>query len=143
MEKQIYTVEMEAARVIYKILTEFEKQLDNEEADSKLLDYKTWKISETRFFNYMQILSDAGLIQGVTVEDVPNGMYMTVRKPKITLRGIEYLVENGAMQTVSKIVNKVADLTIGVVTRRFNPLTTEIHILTTEIHIFYTQTQIL
>lgn len=91
----------------------------------------------------MQILSDAGLIQGVTVEDGPNGMYMTVRKPKITLRGIEYLVENGAMQTVSKIVNKVADLTIGVVTRRFNPLTTEIHILTTEIHIFYTQTQIL
>lgn len=135
MEKQAYTVEMEAAKAIYKILTEFEKQLDNEEADSKLLDYRTWKISETRFFNYMQILSDAGLIQGVTVEDGPNGMYMTVRKPKITLRGIEYLVENGAMQTVSKIVNKVADLTIGVVTRSFNPLTTEIHI-------FHTQTQI-
>ena len=66
----------------------------------------------------MQILSDAGLIQGVTVEDGPNGMYMTVRKPKITLRGIEYLVENSAMQTVSKIVNKVADLTIGVVTKK-------------------------
>ena len=93
MEKQAYTVEMEAAKAIYKILTEFEKQLDNEEADSKLLDYRTWKISETRFFNYMQILSDAGLIQGVTVED-------------------------GAMQTVSKIVNKVADLTIGVVTKK-------------------------
>ena len=118
MEKQAYTVEMEAAKAIYKILTEFEKQLDNEEADSKLLDYRTWKISETRFFNYMQILSDAGLVQGVTVEDGPNGMYMTVRKPKITLRGIEYLVENGAMQTVSKIVNKVADLTIGVVTKK-------------------------
>ena len=40
MEKQAYTVEMEAAKAIYKILTEFEKQLDNEEADSKLLDYK-------------------------------------------------------------------------------------------------------
>ena len=50
MEKQAYTVEMEMAKAIYKILTEFEKQLDNEEADSKLLDYRTWKISETRFF---------------------------------------------------------------------------------------------
>lgn len=118
MEKQIYTVEMEAAKAIYKILTEFEKQLDNEEADSKLLDYKAWKISETRFYNYMQILSDAGLIQGITVEDGPNGMYMTVRKPKITLRGIEYLVENGAMQIVSKLADKVADLTIGVITKK-------------------------
>ena len=40
MAEQAYTVEMEAAKNIYKILVEFEKQLDNEDFDVTLLKWE-------------------------------------------------------------------------------------------------------
>lgn len=112
MAGQTYTVEMEAAKNIYKILVEFEKQLDNEDFDVTLLKWEKWKLSETRFYNYLQMLSEAGYITGVKIADGPNGLYMTYSKPKITLRGIEYLVENSAMQKVSNILKSGVEITV-------------------------------
>lgn len=47
MEEQCYNISIECAKIIYKILIEFEKQLDNYEFDITLLDYKKWKLSDT------------------------------------------------------------------------------------------------
>ena len=57
MEEQCYNISMECAKIIYKILIEFEKQLDNYDFDITLLDYKKWKLSDTRFYNYLQAIS--------------------------------------------------------------------------------------
>lgn len=110
MEEQCYNISMECAKIIYKLLIEFEKQLDNYKFDITLLDYKKWKLSDTRFYNYLQMLSDAGFIKGVKVNDGPNGMYINYSKPKITLKGIEYLVENSAMQKIANALDKATNI---------------------------------
>lgn len=102
---------MEATKTIYKILAAFEKQLDREEFDQKLLDYKAWKITESRFYRYLQMLTEAGYITGLKIEPSPaGGFYITTTAPQITLKGIEYLAENSAMHKAMEIIKTGAQI---------------------------------
>lgn len=102
---------MEATKTIFKILSVFEKQLDREEFDQELLDPKAWKITELRFYRYLQMLTDAGYITGLKVSPSPaGGFYITTTAPQITLKGIEYLAENSAMRKALEIIKTGAQI---------------------------------
>lgn len=112
-QKQVYNELMEFERTIYNILRGFEKQLDNEEFDTDLLDYKTFKVSELRFIRYLQMLIAAGFIDGIKITELAD-KHFTIKpySPTITLRGLEYLAENGMMQKVVGFIKKGAEISI-------------------------------
>ena len=86
---------IEAVKTIYKILKNFESQLDNEEFKKDYLDYSIYKISELRFMRYLQMLIKNEFIEGITIEQMADkSFYIKSYNPQITLKGIEYLAEN-------------------------------------------------
>ena len=113
MKGQTYNVGMEAAKTIYKILSAFEEQLDNVEFNTDLLDYKAYKVSEIRFVRYLQMLINAGYIDGIKITPLSdNTFYVNPSSPTITLKGIEYLADNSVMQKVVGFIKKGEEITI-------------------------------
>lgn len=104
------------ATAIYKLLSLFEKQLDAETFDTELLKPEVWKISEPRFYRYLQMLSESGYITGVSVKAGTDGtFYAHISAPRITLKGIEYLAENSLMQKAFNVIKKGAELTVQII----------------------------
>ena len=101
------------AKTIYKILSMFEKQLDAEEFDVQYLKPEAWNISETRFYRYLQMLIESEYIAGITVNAGNAGaFYVSIGNPRITLKGIEYLVENSMMQKAFNLIKKSAEICV-------------------------------
>ena len=104
------------ATTIYKMLSVFEKQLDKEVFETELLKPEVWKIPETRFYRYLQMLVESGYITGITVKAQSGGVfYANLGDPRITLKGIEYLTENSLMQKAFNIIKKGAELTVQII----------------------------
>lgn len=113
-KKQRYNELMEFEKTIYNILKAFEKQLDNEKFNLEVLDYELFHISKPRYIKYLQMLMDAGYIDGlsfVTVSD--NQTEVKAHVPTITLKGLEYLAENSMMKKVAKVLKGGASVTIS------------------------------
>lgn len=111
--EQIYTVGMEAAKTIYKILTAFERQLDVLVFDMDEISPDVLGVSKLRRDRYLQMLIEAGYISGLTVKELSDHTFRVIEtSPKITLKGIEYLAENSTMQKVVGFIKKGAEITI-------------------------------
>ena len=107
---------MEALKTIYKILKNFESQLDNEEFKKDYLDYRIYKISEIRFFRYLQMLIKNGFIEGLAIEQMADkSFYIKPYNPQITLKGIEYLAENSAMQKALNVIKEAGQMTVSLI----------------------------
>lgn len=107
---------MEAAKTIYKILKNFESQLDSEEFKKDYLDYSIYKISEVRFFRYLQMLLKNGFIEGLTIEQMADkNFYIKSYNPQITLKGIEYLAENSTMQKAVNIIKEAGQMAVSII----------------------------
>ena len=106
---------MEAVKTIYKILKNFESQLDNEEFKKDYLDYSIYKISELRFMRYLQMLIKNEFIEGITIEQMADkSFYIKSYNPQITLKGIEYLAENSAMQKAVNIIKEAGQMAVSI-----------------------------
>ena len=115
MEETCYTPGMEAAKTIYKILSAFEKQLDAETFNSDFISPERLKISQTRRDRYIQMLEEEGYIKGITITDNNAGIIVTIAKPRITLKGIEYLASNSTMHKAMEIIKKGTEMTMQII----------------------------
>lgn len=88
-------------KAIYRILQALDKCLDYEKADIALFSAKALGISERRWENYLLMLQNAGYITGVSFTLMLGGeSVVNVEEIAITLKGLEYLSSNSAMQRV-------------------------------------------
>lgn len=90
--------------IIWKILNILDLYLDFEKPPLAELKAENFKISETRFRNYLLMLQNAGYIEGVFygkkfIHEKPE---VDVSEIKITLKGIEFLIENSMMNKIAK-----------------------------------------
>lgn len=101
---------MDNFNAIYKILTYIEKNMDYEEFDEKHFTADFFKISETRFFFLLRALIDDGYITGVKCEEIAGGKMVALISPRLTLAGMEYLVNNTMMKKAYRLAKGIKDI---------------------------------
>lgn len=97
-------------KIIYKILSAFEKSLDIEEFDMSEISAEKLKISNIRFTKYLEMLIEAEYIAGIEIQENLTDIDILPSNPHITLKGLEYLSENSIMQRMYKTAKGIKDL---------------------------------
>lgn len=100
---------MEQFKQIYRILSILHKAMDLEEWDSKLLSPEALGISLPMWSRLMAMLLKEGYITGGEAWESSDVSYPKVKltRPEITLKGLEYLEENGLMKKAGEMLKEV------------------------------------
>ena len=100
---------MEQFKQIYRILSILHKAMDLEEWDSKLLSPEALGISLPMWARLMAMLLKEGYITGREEWGTFDVGYPKVKlmRPEITLKGLEYLEENGLMKKAGEMLKEV------------------------------------
>ena len=88
-------------KFIYKILRALEAAMDCPEFSIEQISAEKLGISEQRWFRYLEMMTEAGYIAGVSfAKDICGDMsiHQSDTGIHITLHGLEYLSENSIMQ---------------------------------------------
>lgn len=106
---------MDNFKVVYRILRQLEKDLDNNKADLDVIDHNALCISENRWCHYIEMMCDAGYIKGVRIVEYNDGSRgIDADDMQITLKGLEYLQENSIMQRMYKTIKGINDVIPGI-----------------------------
>ena len=101
-------------KCIYKILRALEAAMDYPEFDFECISAKELDISKERWSAYIEMLSDSGYVKGVVIKKyVDGGKLCDISDMRITLKGLEYLTENGIMQRMYNAAAGIADIIPG------------------------------
>ena len=102
---------MDNFKAVYLILSQLERDMDNNEVDVDAISHESLCVSENRWCKYIEMMNDCGYIKGAVIkEDIMGIKRYDISNMRITLKGLEYLQENSIMQRMYKTVKKVADL---------------------------------
>lgn len=107
---------MDNFKVIYKILKHLEAQLDFEYNDNEAISSERLGVSKERREQLIIMLADSGYVTGVTiVQSLTDGKRHLAEpvSPSITLKGLEYLSENGTMKKVEDFLKGVFNIASG------------------------------
>lgn len=97
-------------KIIYKILSSFERSLDVEEFELKSISAEKLGITQVRWVKYIEMLVEAEYLDGIEIRDTITGIDVLEENPRITLKGLEYLAENSIMQRMYKTAKGIKDL---------------------------------
>ena len=92
---------------IYKILAALKASIDYSEFDSRLISAERLNVFEPRRRELLRMLSQAGYITGVALA---GDVMMSIRRVRLTLRGLEYLEENSLMKRAYRAAKGIKDL---------------------------------
>jgi hypothetical protein len=105
---------MDHFQVIYKILRTLEAAMDLPEFDMNQISHEDLGVSKERWGRYLEMMSDSGYVNGVTVRRYINGDTQVMGDGvRITLKGLEYLAENGIMQKIYKAAKGIKEAVPG------------------------------
>jgi hypothetical protein len=106
---------MDNFKVIYKILKNLEKSMDLEEFDKSLIGYQEMNLTEPRWNRIIAMMVNNGLISGVDVRNTFDCDYpkVTLIRPEITLKGLEYLEENSTMRKIADTAKGIKEIVPG------------------------------
>lgn len=104
---------MDNFKVIYKILKAFERNMDTEEPDWECIGAEQLGVSQQRWKHIIEMLVNAGYVDGIKIVSMADGTQVCFIRPRITLKGLEYLEENTLMQKVFRAMKGIKDITPG------------------------------
>lgn len=95
--------------IIWRILNELDLALDLPDyCARKELTPQKFRITENRFCNYLSMLQSAGYVGGVRVtEDITGEQSVDYSGIRITLEGIQFLLENSTMRKLADVAEKI------------------------------------
>ena len=106
---------MDNFKAVYRILSELEKAMDDNECDISQFDHEQLGVSYNRWIKYIQMMQEAGYIKGAEIKiNLYDDILFDGSEMEITLKGLEYLTENSIMQRMYKTAKKIKDITPGV-----------------------------
>lgn len=106
---------MEDFNLIYKILKVLHKAMDDDEFDMDRISFHRLGITQNRWVRLIKMLVDSGYITGVTIMTGADGdISISMSRPEITLKGMEYLEENSLMQKAYRMARGIKDVTPGI-----------------------------
>lgn len=101
---------MDTLETAYKILYSLEHK---KKADymGVLISPAKLGVSEEEWLEVLQSLLDEGYIAGVIIRmDITGNQMVDIEKARITLKGAEYLRENGAMRKLAQAATNVIEI---------------------------------
>ena len=108
---------MDNFKVIYKILRYLEQSMDSDIVDMAPISAEQLRISYERWAELLRLLQNDGYISGLVYTQTTSSsrpqLVQPVR-PSITLKGLEYLTENGMMQKAGKLLKGIKDIVPGI-----------------------------
>lgn len=98
-------------KIIFKILSQLEKDMDNATVDIEAISYEILCITENRWLNIIEMLCRDGYIIGVIINrDITGAKNYNCDNMAITIKGLEYLKNNSLMQKAYKTAKGITDL---------------------------------
>ncbi len=100
---------MDNFKIIYRILKAMDKSIDS--GDVRLPTHTELEITLNRYYALLIALVDEGLIDGVSYkyylgQSEPD---IYINRPRLTLKGFEYLAENSTLQKAKRIITGAID----------------------------------
>lgn len=94
---------MDNFKIIYKILKILENAMSLEEFDKSLISAEKLNLSIPLWSRIIKMLVDNGYVTGIEVWNSFDCDYprVSVIRPEITLKGLEYLNENSVMKKIA------------------------------------------
>lgn len=98
-------------KIIYKILSQLERDMDKPAVDVDAISYEVLCITEYRWLNIIEMLCRDGYIIGVTInKDINGNRNYNCDNMAITIKGLEFLKNNSLMQKAYKAAKGLTDL---------------------------------
>ena len=100
---------MEDFRIIYKILRILQKAMDLEEFDSEELSAEALGLTVPKWNRLMAMLLKEGYISGGHTWNAMDCGYpkVAMNRPELTMKGLEYLEENGLMKKAAGLAKGI------------------------------------
>lgn len=96
---------------IYRILRALESSMDDIEFDGERISANALGITRERRDSLLAMLAEAGYVDGVAVRYYDNERAVVVGpRPRITLKGLEYLADNSAMARAARAARGIRDM---------------------------------
>lgn len=106
---------MEDFTAIYKILQALNKSNDLDDFSLDDISAARLNISENRRMALLKMLLDSGYVKGFSIEEDIMGAYLLSKgRPRITLKGLEYLNENSLMKKAYKLAKGIKETIPGI-----------------------------
>lgn len=107
---------MDNFKIIYRILKYLEEHLGEENLDIDKISHEQLGISFLRWEALLRMMQEEGYIKGLlyaqTMSDSSPHVVTPIR-PKITIKGLEYLTENTLMKKAENALKKIKELVPG------------------------------
>ena len=98
-------------KIIYRILSQLEKDMDRPSIDLDAISYERLCITENRWLNIIEMLYRDGYIVGVTINKEITGIRnYNCDNMAITIKGLEFLKNNSLMQKAYQTVKGITEL---------------------------------
>ena len=101
--------------IIYRILKTLRNAMSYSEFDMDFISPETLGIGQEQWTAIMEMLVSNGLIEGVSVKrGAQDDAILSVSRPRITLKGLEYLSENSLMQKAANLAKGIKEIIPGI-----------------------------
>ena len=98
-------------KIIYKILSQLEKDMDKTNVNLDAISYDVLCITENRWLNIIEMLYRDGYIIGVTINrDIDGDKNYNCDNMTITIKGLDFLKNNSLMQKAYKTVKGITEI---------------------------------
>lgn len=106
---------MDNFTIIYRILKILEKSMELEEFDKNDISAESLKIPVPLWSRIIKMMYDSGYISGVEVWLTYDCSYpkVSLTRPEITLKGLEYLNDNSIMKKIANTLKGVKETIPG------------------------------
>ena len=107
---------MDNFKIIYRILKYLEEHLGEENLDMDYISHEKLGISFVRWEALLRMMQEEGYIKGLVYEQTMSDSsphVVTPIRPKITIKGLEYLEENGFMKKAADMAKRVKEIIPG------------------------------
>lgn len=102
---------MEQFKIIYKILNILCTGMEYEEFDNTWISAEALGVSVAMWEAIMKMLVDNDYIEGVIATEKMYGNFgIKLIRPRITLKGLEYLEDNSMMKKAASLAKGIADI---------------------------------
>ena len=108
---------MDNFKIIYRILKYLEEHLGEENLDIDKISHERLGISFLRWEALLRMMQEEGYIRGLVYEQTMSDSsphVVTPIRPKITIKGLEYLTENSFMKKAAETLKTIKEIVPGV-----------------------------
>lgn len=104
---------MDNFKIIYKILRQLEKNMGNEDFSVNVISAEKLGIPFNRWEQLLILMQDEGYIKGLVLTKDLESLFRHIAepiKPEITIKGLEYLAENGFMAKAKETLRLAGEI---------------------------------